>query len=68
MRHIDNNILKKTLQLKIFGTSIKIRSNSFTTVSLNMVKGKSAKVPGKYNFHKNSSLHFKKHCKKIDDI
>ena len=47
MRHIENIILKDTLQLKTLWTRIKIRSSSFITASVNMIKGKPVKVPGK---------------------
>ena len=47
IRHIDNSILKDTLQLKILRTWIKIgsRSNSFIKTWVNMMKHKPTKVP-----------------------
>ena len=48
MRHIDNSILKDTLQLKILRTWIKIRSNTFIKTWVNLMKQKPTKVPGKF--------------------
>ena len=45
-RHIENSILKDTLQLNILRTWIKLRAKSFIKTSVNM-KQKSMKVPGK---------------------
>ena len=44
VKHIDNSILKDTLQLKILRTWIKIRSNSFIKTWVNMMKRKPTKV------------------------
>ena len=45
MRHIDNSILKDTLQLKVLRT--RIRSNSFIKTWVNMMEQKPAKVSRK---------------------
>ena len=43
-RHIDQRILKDTLQLKILRTWIKIRTNSFIKTWVNIMKRKSTKM------------------------
>ena len=45
-RHIENNILKDTLQMNIFPTWINLRATSFIKTSVNM-KQKSMTVPRK---------------------
>ena len=46
-RHVDNNILKDTPQLKISRVWIKIRASSFIKTLVNIMKQKSTNVPGK---------------------
>ena len=52
MRHVDNDILKDTLRLKILWTWIKIRANSFIKTLVNIMKRKSTKVPCKLSLGK----------------
>ena len=46
-RHIGNSILKDTLLLKILWTWVYVHANSFIKTSVNIMKGKSTKKPGK---------------------
>ena len=65
-RHIDNSILKDTLQLKILWTCVKIRANSFIKTLVNIMKRKSTKVRIITHEKKNATPHFKEYCTKID--
>ena len=51
-KHIDNRILKETLQLNILQTWVNILAKSFIKASINM-KRKSIKVPRKDQLHRN---------------
>ena len=53
-RHIENSILKDTLQLNILRTWIKLRAKSFIKTSVN-IKQKSMKVPGKSSVSQKST-------------
>ena len=58
-RHIENSILKDTLQLNILRTWIKLRAKSFIKTSVNM-KQKSMKVPGKRSVAQKSKCAFRR--------
>ena len=52
MMHIDNSVLKDTLQLKVLQKLIKIGANSFIKTWVNIIKRKSKKVPLKLSLAK----------------
>ena len=57
--HIENSILKDTIQLNIFRTWINLRTKSFMKSSVNM-KQKSMKVPGKRSVAQKSKCAFRR--------
>ena len=68
MRHIDNSILKDTLQLKILGTWINARANYFIKALVKIMKRKWRRCLENYHSHKNAIPLFKEYCTEIDDI
>ena len=60
MRHTDNSILKDTLQPNILRTWISIHANSLIKTSVNIMKRKSMKVPGKISVTQKSEVALQK--------
>ena len=67
-KHIDNSILKDTLQLKILRLWIKIHANSSIKIWVNIIKWKSTKAPWKLSPAKRYKLTLENRCTKICDI
>ena len=66
MKHMDNSILKDTLQVEILRSWIKLRVSSFIKNWEDIMKWKSKSLPQK--LHKNPCLHVEQNCTKIDHI
>ena len=68
MRHIDNSILEDTLQWRFYGhgsTYVVIRSLRFEKTSWNENRWSCLES---CKLHKNSSMHLKQRCSKIDHV
>ena len=68
-KHIDNSILKDTLQFRILRSWIKIRANSFIKIWVHTWNENYLKrCLENYHLQKNTNLHQKERCTKLDDF
>ena len=64
-RHIENSILKDTLELKILRTCINLRANNSLKVEVAL---KTWRCLENYHLQKGTTPNFKANCTKIDDF
>ena len=68
-KHIDNSILKDTLQFRILRSWIKIRANSFIKIWVHTWNENYLKrCLENYHLQKNTNPHQKERCTKLDDF